>query len=1097
MLSRLVDIRPGEGKRALLASFSLMLVISSYTMVKAVRDALFLAEFGLTELSMIGIGLALAIGFIISIYLRFTGGLSRNRLMFGTNAVVVTSLLLIWFGLMSGIGTLKWLLPWVLYIWSSIFGVFLVMQFWLLAQDLFDPREAKRLFGMVGAGAILGGVSGGFLSGVLAGLMGAPNLLLVASGMLALEVVLVGMVWPLRRKEEVKQPKKERDKKEEKAKGGLSTLKENRVVRLLALALLLATVATTLLDWQFKGIVKGVLSQEPDPSAAMASYFGTLYAGLSVASFLVQTVFTSGILRRFGVGVGLMMLPVSLMAGSALILFHTLIPLAGARLFSASAAKVAEGGLRFSIDKASMELMWLPVPPDVKERGKSFVDTVVDRLGTGLTGFIWLGLAALGLASQENIHYISVVVGALVVVWLIILLGARGAYLGALREAISQRRLDLDESSLNLVDPGAVEPLRQMLASGDAREAVFALHMLEDYKGPLPDLEAVLDHYDATVVQEALRFCTRRLDAEHREAAARCLTHDDDRVREAAVFYLHSTAPKGADPLLEKLARGDLDPKIVDVIRLGVPASAMAAATRIEKALEDDDDIESRLGLIRILGGAPPDMAAALLAATIHHEDLTVARTAIKAAGRARAVRLIPELSDLFRHTRLRHSAVSALAAMGPDAAAHVAVMLEAGELDGAARRAGIRLLGACGDASVLPRLLALLSEQDFASSHNALRALIRLVKKIQAPLDAGQAEHVRETLNRELGTLYRDLLFLERGSWADLREAERAAVSSRSARRARGPARPDDLLGAALSQRADDRMERIFRMLALVGRPEDAYTPEDMSAAFGSVRSPLKSVRASSIEFLDNVLPGRWSERLMPLLESAGAKRFHAAAKQLGSTTTSRPELLRALLEERDTVLQAVAAWTVGTDGKEELRGAVAPLLEDADPHVARVMKQAIARLDSTEEESNTMGLNAIEKALTLQKVDVLKRASTDDLVHIARIATEVELDADASIYCEGDAPDALFVITTGEVRLHREDEEIATLGEGEAFGSWALVDESPRVASATTTQPTALLRVSREEFMELLADRVDIVQAVFKAMVERLRNLAALAKD
>ncbi len=1092
MLSRLVDIRPGEGKRALLACACLLLVIASYTMVKSVRDALFLSKFGLTQLSLIGIGLALAIGFIISMYLRFTAGVERNRLMLGTNAVVVSSLVLIWLGLITGTDFLDRLLPWVLYIWSSIFGVFLVMQFWLLAQRLFDPREAKRLFGVVGAGAILGGVSGGFLSRSLAGVLGAPNLLLVASVMLVVEVVLIFMVWPLRRTEEVKpgQEKKEnKEDKEDKPKGGLSTLKENRVVRLLAFALLLGTVATTLLDFQFKGIVKDVLSKEPDPAAAMAGYFGTLYAGLSVASFLVQTVFTSGILRRFGVGVGLMLLPVSLAGGSALILFHTLIPLAGARLFSASAAKVAEGGLRFSIDKASMELMWLPVPPNIKERGKSFVDTVVDRLGTGLTGFIWLGLAAIGLDAPGKIHLVSIAVGVLVLVWLFILLGARGAYLGALRDAISQRRLDLDDSSLNLVDPNAVAPLRDMLVSGDPREALFALHMLEHYKGPLVELEMALDRGDPAVCREVLRFATRRQAPQYRQAAARCLTHEDDRVREAAVFYLHTTAPTGSDPLLEELADGDeVNPHIVDVIRLGVPAHAVAAVARIEKALaeqgddEDDEDVARRLSMIRILGGAPADMAAALLAAPLTNDDLRVARTAIKAAGRAQAVRLIPQLCELLQHTRLRHSASAALRDMGSAAAEHLVKLLHDGQLSGPALRAAIRLLGSSGEAASVPPLVELLAKEDFNDTHNALRALVRLSKKIQAPLDGEQGELVRVRLDRELGTLYRDLLFLDRGSWADLREAPP----------------PDDLLGAALAQRADDRMERIFHMVSLVRRDEDTYTPEDMGAAFGSVRSPLKSVRASSIEFLDNVLPGRFSQRLMPLLESAGSKRFHTAADQAGYTPVKRPELLRSLLDEQDTVLQAVAAWTVGTDGKEELRGAVAPLLANADPQVARVMQQALARLDSsTTEESKNMGMNAIEKALTLQKVDVLKRASTDDLVHIARIATEEELGADEPIYHEGDAPDALFVITGGKVRLHRDDEDIAVLGEGEAFGSWALVDESPRVASATTVDSTTLLRVSRDEFMELLADRVDIVQAVFKAMVERLRNLAALAKE
>ena len=1088
MLSRFVDIRPGEGKRALLACGSLLLVIASYTMVKSVRDALFLSKFGITQLSFIAIGLALATGFIISIYVRSTAGMPRHKVIGGTNAVIVASLVLIWFGLLSGSEMLLKLLPWVLYIWSSVFGVFLVMQFWLLAQDLFDPREAKRLFGVVGAGAILGGVSGGFLSRFLAGYLGASNMLLVASGMLVAEVLLVAMVWPLRRKEE---PLPSSTKKNQKKKptGGLGTIKESRVVRLLACALLLATMATTLLDWQFKGIVKDVLSREPDPSAAMAGYFGSLYAGLSVASFLVQTLFTSGILRRFGVGVGLMLLPVSLLGGSALILLHTVMPFAGARLFSASAAKVAEGGLRFSVDKASMELMWLPVPPDVKERGKSFVDTVVDRLGTGLTGFIWLGLAAVGLDAPNKIHFISIAVAGLVVVWLLILLGARGAYLGALREAISERKLDLDDSSLNLVDPGAVAPLRQMLDSGEAREALFALHMLEHYQGPLQELEQALNHDDPTVCREALLFVTRRGDGGHRAAAARCLTHDDDRVREAAVFYLHSTAPTGSDPLLQRLADGEqVEPLIIDVIKLGIPAAAMAAAHRIEKELahrSDDPRLAARLlSLIRILGGAPPDMAAALLAAPLRDEDLQVARTAIRAAGRARAVRLIPELAELLSETPLRQSAAGALQDLGAEAAEHLVELLQRSapeKLPHAARQAVIRLLGSTGSEQAVSQLLELLDGEDFDTSHGALRALSRLAKKNKMILSPQQRGLVRQALDQELGTLQRDLLFLERGSWADLREVDP----------------PGDLLGSALAQRADQRMERIFRMLALGRKDDSSFGVDDMTAASASVRSPLKSVRASSIEFLDNVLPNELSAPIMPLLETAGVKRFVAAARQQGLQRTGRLELMRVLLTEPDSVLQAVAAWTAGGEGLTELRGTLAPMLDVADPRVIQVMQDAVSKLDSPDKEPDKMGLNAIEKALTLQKVDVLKRASTDDLVHIAQIATEEELEAGAEIYSEGDAPDALFVITSGKVRLHRADEEIAVLGEGEAFGSWALVDESPRVASATTVDPTTLLRVSREEFMELLADRVDIVQAVFKAMVERLRNLAALTKE
>lgn len=142
-------------------------------------------------------------------------------------------------------------------------------------------------------------------------------------------------------------------------------------------------------------------------------------------------------------------------------------------------------------------------------------------------------------------------------------------------------------------------------------------------------------------------------------------------------------------------------------------------------------------------------------------------------------------------------------------------------------------------------------------------------------------------------------------------------------------------------------------------------------------------------------------------------------------------------------------------------------------------------------------MGLTDVEKALKLQQVDVLQQASTEDLSYIAQIAREEEYEPDAAVYTAGDLPDALYVVIAGRVRLHRDEMEIATLGVGEAFGSWALLDESPRVASATALEHTTLLRVSREEFLEILADRVDIVQAVFKAMVERLRSLASAASN
>jgi len=142
-------------------------------------------------------------------------------------------------------------------------------------------------------------------------------------------------------------------------------------------------------------------------------------------------------------------------------------------------------------------------------------------------------------------------------------------------------------------------------------------------------------------------------------------------------------------------------------------------------------------------------------------------------------------------------------------------------------------------------------------------------------------------------------------------------------------------------------------------------------------------------------------------------------------------------------------------------------------------------------------MGLSVVEKALKLSTVDFLAHVSSEQRAHIANIAEEIELAPGAPIYRHGDAPDALYVIVAGAVRLHQDGEEIGVLGAGEAFGSWALIDDAPRVASALAEGPVTVLKVDREEFLELLGDRVDIVRALFKAMVERIRSLAELAQQ
>lgn len=134
---------------------------------------------------------------------------------------------------------------------------------------------------------------------------------------------------------------------------------------------------------------------------------------------------------------------------------------------------------------------------------------------------------------------------------------------------------------------------------------------------------------------------------------------------------------------------------------------------------------------------------------------------------------------------------------------------------------------------------------------------------------------------------------------------------------------------------------------------------------------------------------------------------------------------------------------------------------------------------------------LTVIEKVIFLQNVDVFAKVPTEQLAFLAAITEEVTVSAGDSLYRKGDASDALYLVLEGSVRLHREDEEIAVAGPKEAFGTWALFDDEPRVVSATAVEDCRLLRVDSDEFIDLLADHVQITQGVLKTMVDRLRGL------
>jgi CRP-like cAMP-binding protein len=133
---------------------------------------------------------------------------------------------------------------------------------------------------------------------------------------------------------------------------------------------------------------------------------------------------------------------------------------------------------------------------------------------------------------------------------------------------------------------------------------------------------------------------------------------------------------------------------------------------------------------------------------------------------------------------------------------------------------------------------------------------------------------------------------------------------------------------------------------------------------------------------------------------------------------------------------------------------------------------------------------ITTLEKVLFLKEVSLFKNISSERLAKIANIVREVEFQRQDKIINEGEEGDSLFIIVEGTVSIFKGKEKIAELGPKEFFGEMAILDSEPRSATVVANTDVACLTISREDFTEILVDEHEIMLAIIKSLVHRLRQ-------
>ena len=483
-IERALNIHPGDLGRGTLLCSCLFLVISSYIIGRVAGAALFLSRFQAKQLAYADISSSVLVALVVAGYVLVARRVALHDLLVGSTLFFASNCALFWalahYLLPSGLAV-----PGVLHLGESL---------WSAGADPdLDPgelclttREAKRVFGMVGGGGIAGWIFSGYFSKTIAKTFGTESLLLGMALFLLICTGLIVLIW--RSGQVAGGGAHEID-------GGIGRTGPRNMfgsMRLVFSSSIFEGHRRRDLHFVFgdhadRLAVSGHCAAVPGEERRSGCFFGdfNFYAG--ILSLLFQLLVTTRFLRRFGIGTALFVLPVTVLLGSA-----------GLLAFGTLGAVVALKGFdqvqRYSLDKSTVELLYLPLPARIKIQVKWFIDTVVWRLGDGLSGLAVLIFATtLHMAGTSNQLDCA---GA----------GQRLAgggcgcaqrqYVATLKESISQHRVDVEQASMSVLDRSTAELLATKLSASDPKEILYALSLfeVERQRAAHPVIRSLLSH---------------------------------------------------------------------------------------------------------------------------------------------------------------------------------------------------------------------------------------------------------------------------------------------------------------------------------------------------------------------------------------------------------------------------------------------------------------------------------------------------------------------------------------------------------------------------------------------------------------------------
>ena len=915
LIYKTFGLRDGEIFISFLMQLYIFIIITVLLIVKPTVNALFVSQLGADNLPY---------GYLLVAFIAVATTYFYSKAIRNFSLVKITVLSLVIFSLVFTIlavllnfNFINKFILYFYYVFVSLFAVVATSQFWIFANMVFNAREAKRIFGFIGAGAIAGGIFGGYLTSIIASNFGKEYTIFLAALLLLACIPILRKVYTLRIQYlntfKRKQVIANQDQLE---KSSLKLISKSKHLSYLAFITGISVIVAKLVDFQFSDFADKAIPNSDD----LAAFFGFWFSTFNAVALVLQLFFTNKILNKLGVSSSLLVLPLTIGLGSLLFLTFP-------ELWVLIIIKGIDGSFKQSLNKAAVELSIMPIPLLIKNQAKSFIDVAVDSIATGFAGFLLIFfIKNLNLSTS----YITVIIILFVFIWIVLIYKLREAYFESFKKNIQktltfasntkvkpQKDTNLfdvknvlengtEEAILNMFDrlkdyklKALQKPVIQLLQHPSNKVKVEAIEYLDffDDNNILTKVEALVNEKDDTLVYIALDYILAHSNKTEENFFTTYLDHKDEYIANGALLALAKQSQNNFSLGVLYGLRKRLEDKIT-----------------LYTANNNSVKKEIIAGLLLSIAYSRMTNHYDFIKTHLKNQQSYVIKFATIAAGITANELFISDLLDLLAVKRHRKRAIKSLKNYGPRIINVLLDLESKGELKSKIKKNIPKIVGAFQNENAVKMLLKILKSKDSTSRLEATKAL-RKIKRKNLNLTVS-TRVVKNQIYKECG-FYQDILEVSTAIQHTINKDLVDEVNANN--KAIYEARIN--LSNALELELNKSFLTLFNLLSLL------YNEEDIQIIFRAMKSEIKEAKINAIELLENLLDSAVKNAVLPVLEHIAVEEDNVDSNVIEIPLISESEYLNKIMTISGSNIRFLAVTYIKVADNRAFLPALLPL--------------------------------------------------------------------------------------------------------------------------------------------------------------------------